>query len=77
MRRNGLHWLAVVVVHFELFLLIDRIQRFFADDDAFLKHESTKDLAEVGVFADGFGDDVARAFDDYRSGRLGTIPEDA
>jgi hypothetical protein len=62
-RGDGLHRLAVVVVYFELFLLIDRIHRSFADDNAFLEHESTEGFAKVGVFADSFGDDVARALE--------------
>ncbi len=62
MRRDGLHRLAVVVVHAELFLLVDGIQGFLADDHALIEHELAQGLAQVGVLADGLGDDVAGAF---------------
>ncbi len=57
-----LHRLAIVVVHLELFLLIDGIGGLAAGDDALVEHKLAERLAQVGIFADGFGHDVARAF---------------
>ncbi len=60
--RDGLHRLAIVVVHLELLLLVDRVGHLAADHHAFVEHELPQSLAQVGVLADHFGDDVARAF---------------
>src|SRR5260370_18102636 len=62
-RRDGLHRLAVVVVHFELFLLIDRVEGLFTDNDPFIKHELAQGLAKVRAFANRLGDDVTGAFE--------------
>ncbi len=67
-RGDGLYRLAIVVVHLELFLLVDRVEGFLADDDAFLEQELAESLAEVGVLADGFGDDMAGAFEGILDG---------
>ena len=67
MRCEGilLDRLAVVVIHLELLLLVDlRLRRpCSADDHAFVEHHLAQRLADVGVLADHFGDDVARAFE--------------
>ncbi len=65
MRGNGLHRLAIVVVHLELFLLIDGIGGLAAGDDALVEEKLAERLAQVGIFADRFGDDVARAFERF------------
>jgi hypothetical protein len=62
MRGNLLYRLLVVVIHFELFLLVHRIHGFAAHYHAFIKNKLTQRLAQVGVFTDPFGDNVARAF---------------
>ena len=38
--------LAVVVIHLELLLLVHRIRRFLADDDAFLEHSAAQQPCE-------------------------------
>ena len=72
MRGDGLHRLAIVVVHLELFLLIEfllgRISGLAAGDDAIVKNPLAEHLAQVGVFADALGDDVARAFESCFNG---------
>ena len=67
-RGDGLYRLAIVIVHLEFFLLVDRVERFLADDDAFLEQELAQCLAEVGVLTDGLGDDVAGAFESVLDG---------
>ena len=62
MRGNRLHRLGVLVVHLEFFLLIDRVGDFFADHHALVEEHLAQRLAQVGVFADPLGDNVARAF---------------
>src|SRR5665213_3168112 len=62
MRRDILHRLAVVVVHLELFLLVNGVRGFLAHDDSLFKHDAAQGLAKICVFADGLGDDVACAF---------------
>src|SRR6266481_228949 len=62
-RRNGLHRFAVVVVHFELLLLVDCIEGLFTDNNALVEHEMPQTLAEICVFADGLGDDMAGTFE--------------
>jgi hypothetical protein len=62
-RRNRLHRLAILVVHLELLLLVDRVQRLLADDDAFVVHHRTQRLAQVGVLADRLRNDVPSAFE--------------
>ena len=63
MRGNRLHRLGVLVVHLEFFLLIDRVGDFFADHHALIEEHLAQRLAQVGVFADPLGDNVARAFE--------------
>ena len=65
MRRNFRRRLAVLVIHFELLLLVDRAVRFGGNDHAFVEHHLAQRFAEVGVLADHFGDDVARAFERF------------
>ena len=57
--------LAVIVIHFELFLVVDCAIGFGTDDDAFFEHHAPEGFAELGIFGDGFGDDVARAFESF------------
>jgi len=38
------------------------------DDDAFVKHDAAQGFAEVGIFADPLGNDVARAFQGFVDG---------
>ncbi len=68
MRGNGFHRLAIVVIHLELFLLIGGVECFAAGDGAFVEHELPQLLAQSGVFADGFGHDVARALQRFVDG---------
>src|SRR6202789_3109719 len=58
-RRDGPYRLAIVIVHLEFFMFIDSVERFLADDDAFLEQELAECLTEVGVLTDGLGDDMA------------------
>ena len=58
----------VFVVHLEFVLLIDGVGSLAAHDDAFVEHELAQRLAQVGVFADPFGDDVPRAFQRFVHG---------
>ena len=50
--------LAVVVIHGEFLVGVGGVGDFFADDDAFVEHGAAEELADVGTFADGFGDDA-------------------
>jgi hypothetical protein len=52
----------------EFFLVIDRVERFLADDDAFLEQGLAECLTEVGVLTDGLGDDMAGAFEGVLDG---------
>ena len=76
MRCEGICFdgLAVVIVHLELLLFVDRVHRFLADDDAFLEHGVAQQLADIGVVADGFGQDVARAFQRLLDARRRLFP---
>ena len=65
MRRNGFRRLLVVVIHAELFLLIHGIGHLAAHDHALVEHEIPQRLAQIGVFADPLGHDVARAFQSF------------
>ena len=67
-RGDGLYRLAIVIIHLEFFLFIDRVERFLADDDAFLEQELAECLTEVSVLTDGFGDDMAGAFEGVLDG---------
>ena len=65
-RGDLLDRLPIVVIHLELFLLvfviITGVGHFAADDHALLEHGMAQQLANIGVVADGLGQDVARAF---------------
>ena len=63
MRGNRLYRLRVLVVHLELFLLVDRVGDLAAYYDAFIEHKSAERLAQIGVFADPLGNNVPRAFE--------------
>ena len=60
--RNRLHRLAVVVIHLELILLVDRIRCLAADHCSFFKHQLPEAFAHVSVLTDHLRDDVPRAF---------------
>ena len=65
MRRNLRGRLAIVVVHLELVLLVLRILYFVAHHNAFFQHHLAQDFSVVGILADHFGDNVARAFQGF------------
>ena len=66
-RGDGLHRLAVVVVHLELALLVFFLAfglgGFAGDDDALVEEELADGFAEFGGLGDGFGHDVAGTFE--------------
>ncbi len=68
MRGDLFDRLAVVVIHGEFLLVVGSVGDFFADDDAFVEHGAAEELADVGTFADGFGDDVAGSFESFFCG---------
>ena len=59
---NRLHRLPVLVVHLELLLFVLAIHGLFTNDDALFRHRPAQHLADIGVIADGFGDDVTGSF---------------
>src|ERR1700722_13871543 len=63
MRRDCLHYLAILVIHLEFFLLVDGIDRLAANDNAFLEHEMAQSFSQIWIFADDLGDNMARAFE--------------
>ena len=65
MRWNCLYRLGVLVVHLELFLLVHRVSGFAADDYALVKDQLAQSLAQIGVFAYPFGNNVARALKSF------------
>ena len=63
MGRDFRHRLAVVVIHLELFLLVDGAFDLAAHDYALVEHHLPERLAEIRILADHFRDDVPRAFE--------------
>jgi hypothetical protein len=62
-RGDCLHRLAILIVHLELFLLVDAVDASAALDDALFEHQVASQLAQVGVLANSLGYDVAGAFE--------------
>jgi hypothetical protein len=52
-------------------LVVGGVGDFFADDYAFVEEGAAEELADVGTFADGFGDDVAGSFESFFYGGYG------
>ena len=63
MRRNLRRRLAVAGVHLELAFRVRHAFDGAAGDAAVGHHHGAHRLAELGILADPFGDDVARAFE--------------
>lgn len=63
MRGNLFSWFAVVVIHLEFLLFVDRVHYVLADDNAFLEHGMAQQFTNVCAVADGFGDNVTRTFE--------------
>ena len=61
-RRDGLRRLPVLVVHLELLLVVHRVCDLATDHHALVEYKLSQGLAQIGLFADPLGHDMARAF---------------